>query len=197
MKPPTELTVGLERDADGRYRVLSPAVGYWADRPPAGAVVGPGSSVGSLARLGQRLRLVLPAGCAGVVEHEAGRRVLGVEFGECLLRLQPLEQAAQSSRDSASGSSAASGEAGTWEVVAPTDGVFYRRPSPDVPAFVEVGSTLSPGQPVGLVEVMKTFNQILYGGAGAPEQAEVQSIRCEDGEEVCAGDVLVVVRRAG
>jgi biotin carboxyl carrier protein len=79
-------------------------------------------------------------------------------------------------------------------VSAPTDGVFYRGPSPEAPPFVEVGSRVSKGQPVGLVEVMKTFNQIVYGGPGMPDEGEVLEIRCEDGAEVSAGQVLIVVR---
>jgi biotin carboxyl carrier protein len=41
---------------------------------------------------------------------------------------------------------------------------------------------------------MKTFNQIRFGGADAPEQAEVVEVRCEDAQEVSAGQVLVVLR---
>ena len=50
------------------------------------------------------------------------------------------------------------------------------------------------GDAVGLVEVMKTFNQILYQGPGFPDQAEVVEVRLQDAEEVRAGQVLVVVR---
>ena len=79
-------------------------------------------------------------------------------------------------------------------VTAPTDGVFYRRPAPDAAPFVEPGGRVEAGQPVGLVEVMKTFNQILYGGPGFPDSAEVLEIRAEEGAEIRSGDVLVVVR---
>ena len=79
-------------------------------------------------------------------------------------------------------------------VKAPMPGTFYRRPDPSSPPFVEVGDRIRTGQPVGLVEVMKTFNQIAYGGGGDPEEAEVVEIRRGDAEEVDAGDVLVVVR---
>jgi biotin carboxyl carrier protein len=40
---------------------------------------------------------------------------------------------------------------------------------------------------------MKTFNQIVYGGPGLPEEAEVVEIRCADGAEVSAGQTLMVV----
>ena len=76
---------------------------------------------------------------------------------------------------------------------APTDGVFYSRAAPDVPPFVSVGQRIQRGQPVGLIEVMKTFNQILYDGDSLPEQGTVKEIRVSDGEEVSAGQALIVV----
>ena len=47
---------------------------------------------------------------------------------------------------------------------------------------------------MGLVEVMKTFNQIQYGWPGLPDEAEVIEIRVEEGAEIRAGQILVVVR---
>ena len=77
-------------------------------------------------------------------------------------------------------------------IVAPSEGVFYRRPGPDTPAYVEQGSQVSTGSVLGLVEVMKSFNQITYGGPGLPEQAVVREVRAEEGAEVRAGQVLIV-----
>ena len=82
-------------------------------------------------------------------------------------------------------------------MVSPTDGTFYRGPAPGTRPFVEPGSRVRAGQPLGLVEVMKTFNQIPYGGPGLPEEAEVVEIRCGDAEEVHAGQVLMFVRGDG
>jgi acetyl-CoA carboxylase biotin carboxyl carrier protein len=42
----------------------------------------------------------------------------------------------------------------------PLPGTFYRRPSPDAAAFVEEGDTISAGDVVGLIEIMKTFHEI-------------------------------------
>ena len=67
-------------------------------------------------------------------------------------------------------------------------------PTPGARPFVEPGTALRAGQVVGLVEVMKTFNQILYGGAGFPERAEVVEVRCGDAQEVRAGQILMVIR---
>ena len=85
-------------------------------------------------------------------------------------------------------------DAAGFTVTAPTDGVFYRRPGPDAPPFVDVGARVRNGQAVGLIESMKTFNQILFGGAGYPDDGEVVDIAVEDAEEVRSGQVLMVVR---
>lgn len=42
----------------------------------------------------------------------------------------------------------------------PIVGSFYRKPSPEAPPFVEVGSVVEAGQAVCLVEAMKMFNEI-------------------------------------
>lgn len=46
------------------------------------------------------------------------------------------------------------------EVKSPIIGTFYRKPAPDKPTFVEVGSTISAGDTVCVIEAMKLFNEI-------------------------------------
>jgi acetyl-CoA carboxylase biotin carboxyl carrier protein len=45
-------------------------------------------------------------------------------------------------------------------VKSPMIGTFYRKPSPDKPVFVEVGSTINKGDVVCVIEAMKLFNEI-------------------------------------
>ncbi|MDD7915386.1 acetyl-CoA carboxylase biotin carboxyl carrier protein [Polaribacter ponticola] len=45
-------------------------------------------------------------------------------------------------------------------VKSPIIGTFYRKPSPDKPNFVEVGSEISVGDTVCVIEAMKLFNEI-------------------------------------
>lgn len=45
-------------------------------------------------------------------------------------------------------------------IKAPIVGTFYRAPSPDAPAYVNVGDTVRKGQVVCIVEAMKLMNQI-------------------------------------
>ena len=45
-------------------------------------------------------------------------------------------------------------------IKSPIIGTFYRKPSPDKPAFVEVGSEIKPGDVLCVIEAMKLFNDI-------------------------------------
>lgn len=67
-------------------------------------------------------------------------------------------------------------------------GVFYRRPNPDAEPYVDVGSEVTPGQTIALIEVMKTFNEVKADVAG-----RVTQFLIEDGDEVSMGqDILEV-----
>lgn len=45
-------------------------------------------------------------------------------------------------------------------IKSPIIGTFYRKPSPDKPVFVEVGSNISTGDVLCVIEAMKLFNEI-------------------------------------
>lgn len=83
---------------------------------------------------------------------------------------------------------------GCHAVVCPANGVFYRRPRPADPPYVDVGSAVRTGQTLGLIEAMKTFSPIPYGGPGLPSEASVVEIRADDSQEVRHGQVLFVLR---
>ena len=70
----------------------------------------------------------------------------------------------------------------------PMVGTAYRRPSPDAKAFVEVGSKVSAGDKVMLVEAMKTFNDIVAHKGGV-----VAAILVEDGQPVEYGQPLLII----
>ena len=177
-------------------RVLAPAVGLWSAHPGAGALLAPGSPVGTLTQGNRTRTLALPAGASGRIVSALPRdRVVPVGYGTLLFELAPLTADAVAAGEEPSRSHAVEGvPAGARAVPSPTDGVFYRRSRPGAPAFVEPGQTVRAGQPIGLVEVMKTFNQVLYGGADLPDTATVLEIRAEDGTEIRAGQVLLLVR---
>jgi biotin carboxyl carrier protein len=73
-------------------------------------------------------------------------------------------------------------------IEAPIMGIFYRSPAPGTPAFVEVGDTVEVGQPIGMIEAMKTFSEVLSEAVGV-----VLSIPMENGKLVQPGDALVIL----
>ena len=78
----------------------------------------------------------------------------------------------------------------------PTNGVFYRRPDPQSPSYVSTGDTIEHGHILGLVEVMKCFNQVRYGGEGMPARARVVELGSEDGAEIQFGQLLFLLEPA-
>ena len=71
---------------------------------------------------------------------------------------QPV--AAQPVAEAPKPEAATSDEAKYVTVKSPIIGTFYRKPSPDKPNFVDVGSEISAGDTVCVIEAMKLFNEI-------------------------------------
>jgi biotin carboxyl carrier protein len=74
-------------------------------------------------------------------------------------------------------------------VQAPFPGVFYRKPDPESPEFVQVGDDVQADTVVGLIEVMKMFQEITAGVSG-----KVVSFEVENEGAVSAGQVLLILR---
>jgi acetyl-CoA carboxylase biotin carboxyl carrier protein len=74
-------------------------------------------------------------------------------------------------------------------IKSPMPGTFYRRPSPDEDHFVDEGDPVSTGDVVGLVEVMKSFNEIKSDKDGV-----IESFLVENEDAVEAGQDLVALR---
>ncbi len=78
---------------------------------------------------------------------------------------------------------------GAIEIRAPMIGTFYRAPSPSEPPYVDIGATISAGDALCIIEVMKLFTTIEAEQAGT-----VIEIPAENGELVQQGDILFVVK---
>ncbi len=77
---------------------------------------------------------------------------------------------------------------GKVEVRAPMSGVFFRRPSPDDPSYVEVGDTVKKKQVLGLLEPMKVFQKVK-----SPVAGKVVEIVMENETALMDGDLLFVL----
>ena len=77
---------------------------------------------------------------------------------------------------------------GQVAVRSPMVGTFYRRPSPDEPPYVEVGSEVEADAPLGLVEVMKLYTTIY-----ARTRGRIARICASDAELVEYDQILLVI----
>jgi acetyl-CoA carboxylase biotin carboxyl carrier protein len=75
------------------------------------------------------------------------------------------------------------------EITSPMVGTFYRKPAPDAPNFVEVGSTVSEGQTLCIIEAMKVMNEIK-----AEKSGTICAVVATDGNPVQYGDVLFRIK---
>jgi len=75
------------------------------------------------------------------------------------------------------------------EVTSMMVGTFYAAPAPGEPPFVQVGDRVQLGQTLGIVEAMKTMNEI-----EAPASGEIIEIGVENGQPIEFGQVLMRLR---
>lgn len=80
---------------------------------------------------------------------------------------------------------------GTDKFTSPMVGTFYRKPSPDDAAFVEIGDIVKKGDVLCIVEAMKVMNEIQSDVAG-----EVVDILVEDSTSVEYGQTLFKIRKS-
>jgi acetyl-CoA carboxylase biotin carboxyl carrier protein len=76
------------------------------------------------------------------------------------------------------------------EIRSPIVGTFYRSPSPDSPTYVEVGSKVSPGTVLCIVEAMKLMNEIECDAYGT-----IAKILVENGQPVEYNQLLFLVEQ--
>jgi acetyl-CoA carboxylase biotin carboxyl carrier protein len=80
---------------------------------------------------------------------------------------------------------APAGDSTIHDILSPMVGTFYRAPSPDAPAYVEVGDRVEEGQTLCILEAMKLMNELEAEVTGV-----VREIVVEDAEPVEYGQLL-------
>lgn len=71
------------------------------------------------------------------------------------------------------------------KIVSPMVGTFYRSPNPDEPPYVKVGSSISKGEVVCIIEAMKLMNEI-----EAETDGVIKEVLVEDSQPVEYGQPL-------
>lgn len=72
------------------------------------------------------------------------------------------------------------------QILSPLPGTFYRKPAPDQPPFKAEGDPVAEGDVIGLVEVMKSFNEVKADAGGT-----VIKFLIENEDAVMAGQPLL------
>ena len=127
-------------------------------------------------------------------EHESeGVRVRIVRGGYASAQMMPAMMQAMPAGAPAAAPSAAALEtpADVVDVTSPFVGTFYRSPSPDAPAFADVGSVVRPGQTLCIIEAMKLMNEIEAEMSGT-----VIEIYAQNGKAVEFGQKLFRIKKA-
>jgi biotin carboxyl carrier protein len=70
-------------------------------------------------------------------------------------------------------------------ILSPLPGTFYRRPAPDKPVYKNEGDSVKVGDVIGLIEVMKSFNEVKADVAG-----RIVKFVADNEEPVMAGQPL-------
>ena len=73
-------------------------------------------------------------------------------------------------------------------IKSPIVGTFYRKPAPEKPPFIDIGSHVNAGDVVCIVEAMKMMNEIKSEFTG-----QVTAINVEDGSPVEFDQSLIVI----
>lgn len=96
-----------------------------------------------------------------------------------------VAQAAQPPAAPAEAAPAAAPKSDLYEVKSPMVGTFYRAPAPEAPAYAEVGSQITKGQTLCILEAMKLMNELESEVDGV-----VREILVDNAEPVEYGQVL-------
>ncbi|MGV7214927.1 acetyl-CoA carboxylase [Bradyrhizobium sp. UFLA05-112] len=76
----------------------------------------------------------------------------------------------------------------TQQIFSPLPGIFYRKPAPDKPAYKNDGDVVADSDTIGLIEVMKSFNEVKAGAAG-----KILRFLAENEEPVMAGQAIAEI----
>lgn len=187
--------LALIETENSQHRILSPAVGLYYSFPDKGTFLSSGASIGKLRVFNTIYDLFLAENLLGEVIVNGERdKVIHVEYGQELFRLNPKKGFSDLEEKIAETKSADSETIEEGHVItAFTTGIFYRKSSPDAPPYVEEGQTVEKGKVLGLIEVMKTFNHIVFSGTDSSDSGKIKKILAKDSQEVKLNQPLFLI----
>ena len=147
-----------------------------------------------LRKLKKLIDLVQESGIAEL-EITEGEEKVKIVKGGAVVNMMPVPAAAVAApaeaRAAPSAAPAAEADAGQegHVVKAPMVGTFYRSPSPDAKAFVEVGQMVKEGDTICIIEAMKLMNEI-----NSDVDGEVVKVYVDNAQPVQYGERLFALK---
>lgn len=74
------------------------------------------------------------------------------------------------------------------QILSHLPGIFYHQPSPSEPVFKTAGDTVAAGDVIGLIEIMKSFNEVKSEVAG-----KLVRYLVENGAEIMPGQPIAEI----
>ena len=169
--------------------IRSPGVGYFQSQLAVGAYVRAGSDLGFLRILGQKHRVILQPKAADAYIEALLITKGPVEYNQPLIRLMKGSPSGQAFVKEEQGPEA---DSTSPTISAPQPGRVYLRPEPDKASYVSIGTEVSKGDVLLLIEIMKTFTPLVFQGStdNLPEKARIVKVLVEDGAEIERGQAL-------
>jgi acetyl-CoA carboxylase biotin carboxyl carrier protein len=179
-QPPQK--IAKHSNIDGELLLDSPGVGYFQCEVAPGSFVSPGSCLGYLRVLGKKYSVLIGSKTPSAYVDSVLIVKGPVEYGTPLLQLTEgsTKSTAAEKVDSPEKTSSA------MSINSPQPGRVYLKPDPEKAAYVSVGSVVSKGDTLLLIEIMKTFTPLLYPGSNMelPAKVRITKVLVDEGDEV-------------
>jgi acetyl-CoA carboxylase biotin carboxyl carrier protein len=134
-------------------------------------------------------KLLDETGLTEIEFERGGQRVRVARHGPAAVAVAPVLRATTAESTALpAGSGTVDPSKHPGVVTSPMVGTCYRAAEPGARPFVEVGARVRAGEPLLIVEAMKTMNQI-----PAPRAGTVIQILIEDGQPVEFGEPLMII----
>lgn len=118
----------------------------------------------------QDFKIRLKRGMGGnVIQSEDG--------GQQMIAYAPMPAALPAAAAASAPAAPAAAASNEADIKSPMIGTFYRTPSPDAAAYVDVGSEVGPDTVVCIIEAMKVMNEIKAEARGVITQVLVDSAK--------------------
>ncbi len=183
-------------DIGTKYLIRSPGVGKILFTIDDGVFITGGNKIGRMKILNKNFILRIPNDMAGSIRllknHE---RITYAAYNEIIFELEKSKKI--ENNESVIKEDVNITQTNGLIIKSFIDGIFFRRPSPDSEPFVQEGSLVKPGDTLGLIEVMKSFNKIICPDFKKGRNGFITEIYKKDESVIRSGEPLFRIKLSG